>query len=60
MATMTHTPDQREAWHKGKARRNESSFQAFLRCRRKKIVGAATPTSIKGGIYYRPLPEPVK
>jgi hypothetical protein len=59
MATMSHTPAQRKDWHAGKAQRNESSFQAFLRCRRKKIVGAATPTSIKGGIYYRPIQEPV-
>jgi hypothetical protein len=58
MATMSHTPAQRKAWHLGKAKHGESSFDAFVRCRRKKIVGgAATPFSLKGGLRYQALPK---
>lgn len=52
MKTMTHTEEQRKAWHKGKG----SDFSDFIAaCNSGNFRGAYTPASAKKGMFYKPL-----
>lgn len=57
MKTMSHTPEQRKAWHAGKRRDNESSADTLKRCWKvDNYIGALTPAWLKRGLFYAPLP----
>lgn len=54
MAKMTHTKEQKKLWHRGRARKNETTFSAYRRSFREgNLRGAATPATAKKGITYR-------
>lgn len=57
MATMTHTEEQRKAWHAGKQKSDENKHAWFRRViiRDSNFRAANTPTAMKTGIRYKAL-----
>lgn len=57
MATMTHTPAQRKAWHSGKKRPREDVYSWYRRVYIKagNLRGAYTNPRLKRGIFYQAL-----
>lgn len=57
MATMSHTPAQRKAWHAGKRKGSEDKFDCFVRCyKARNFRGAETPPQLKRFIRYKERP----
>lgn len=54
MATMTHTKEQRRAWHAGKRQKNESVVGWVRRVinKARNFAGAYTPSRMKSGILF--------
>ena len=58
MATMSHTPAQRKAWHKGKRQAGETSREAGVRNWRERNFGAAlSHQATRKGLFYAALPQ---
>lgn len=57
MPTMTHTDEQRKAWHAGKRREYETVSAWFSRVlvKAENFRGAYTPARLKRGIFYKTL-----